>query len=172
MSERLTATEWTQVVREFGIGADWSGLQVPAFSGSVPNAAGQAGLAAQTMLQLSASVVFMELACGACYAIDEYTFYLTPTQLRTIGQFAVRFGRDQAELATRQNVQLHWITLEATSGLMTAHAVVKVDDGQVSVAVAPAQRRAATAAAEPPDEPPGTSGALEPRARQGLTTGP
>ena len=42
----------------------------------------------------------------------------------------------------------------------------------VSVAVAPAQRWAATAAAEPPDEPPGTSGALEPRARQGLTTGP
>ena len=28
-----------------------------------------------------------------------------------------------------------WITLEATSGLMTAHAVVKVDDGQVSVAL-------------------------------------
>ena len=42
----------------------------------------------------------------------------------------------------------------------------------VSVAVAPAQRWAATAVAEPPDEPPGTSGALEPRARQGLTTGP
>ena len=30
----------------------------------------------------------------------------------------------------------------------------------VSVAVAPAQRKAATAAAEPPDEPPGTSWAL------------
>src|SRR4029077_17580975 len=36
VAERLTATEWTQVVREFGIGAEWSGLQVPAFSGSVP----------------------------------------------------------------------------------------------------------------------------------------
>ena len=42
----------------------------------------------------------------------------------------------------------------------------------VSVAVAPAQRRAATAAADPPEEPPGTSGAFDPRARHGLTTGP
>jgi ferredoxin-nitrite reductase len=38
---------------------------------------------------------------------------LSPEQLRTIGSFSVRFGRDQAELATRQNVQLHWITLGA-----------------------------------------------------------
>ena len=42
----------------------------------------------------------------------------------------------------------------------------------VSVAVAPMQRRAATAADEPPDEPPGTSLAFEARRRQGLTTGP
>ena len=42
----------------------------------------------------------------------------------------------------------------------------------VSVAVAPAQRCAETAVAEPPDEPPGTSGALEPCDRHGLTTGP
>src|SRR3954470_16387531 len=53
----------------------------------------------------------------------------------------------------------------------------------VSVAVAPRQSLAATAAAEPPDEPPGTRCApsiaplaaaptLEPRRRHGLTTGP
>ena len=41
----------------------------------------------------------------------------------------------------------------------------------VSVAVAPAQSQAATAVADPPDEPPGTSGAFEPLARQGLVTG-
>ena len=51
LSERLTASEWTQVVREFGIGSDWSQLQVPAFSGSVPSAAGDANLAAQTIGQ-------------------------------------------------------------------------------------------------------------------------
>src|SRR3954453_19316346 len=54
----------------------------------------------------------------------------------------------------------------------------------VSVAVAPRQRRAATAAAEPPEEPPGTRCApsiepafpaactFEPLRRQGETTGP
>ncbi len=42
----------------------------------------------------------------------------------------------------------------------------------VSVAVAPMQSSAATAEAEPPDEPPGTSEVLEPSRRHGLTTGP
>ena len=40
----------------------------------------------------------------------------------------------------------------------------------VSVAVAPRQSRAATAAAEPPEEPPGTICALEPVRRQGETS--
>jgi sulfite reductase beta subunit-like hemoprotein len=37
---------------------------------------------------------------------------LTPRKLRTIGQLSQRFGRDEGELTTRQNVQLHWIRLE------------------------------------------------------------
>src|SRR5215208_3445951 len=56
-------------------------------------------------------------------------------------------------------------------------------DPPVSVAVAPRQRCAATAAAEPPDEPPGTrcapsitplaaAPALDPLRRHGFTTGP
>ena len=50
LSERLTASQWAQVVREFGIGSDWSQLQVPVFSGSVPSAGnGGANLAAQTI---------------------------------------------------------------------------------------------------------------------------
>ena len=51
LSERLSASQWAQVVREFGIGARWSQLPVPAFSGSVPSAAGDADLAAQTIGQ-------------------------------------------------------------------------------------------------------------------------
>ena len=39
------------MVREFGIGAKWSQLPVPGFSGSVPSAAGDADLAAQTIGQ-------------------------------------------------------------------------------------------------------------------------
>ena len=42
----------------------------------------------------------------------------------------------------------------------------------VSVAVAAAHSHALTAAADPPDEPPGTSWALEPLERHGLITGP
>jgi len=37
---------------------------------------------------------------------------LTPAKLRTIGELAVRYGRDYTELSTRQNVQLHWIRLD------------------------------------------------------------
>lgn len=37
---------------------------------------------------------------------------LTPAKLRTIGELSVRYGRDYAELSTRQNVQLHWIRLD------------------------------------------------------------
>ncbi len=42
----------------------------------------------------------------------------------------------------------------------------------VSVPVAPRQRPAATALAEPPDEPPGTSGRLSPSRRHGFSTLP
>lgn len=41
-------------------------------------------LAAQNRLQLPAAVAVMEIACGACYAFDDYTVYLTPSQLREL----------------------------------------------------------------------------------------
>jgi sulfite reductase beta subunit-like hemoprotein len=37
---------------------------------------------------------------------------LTPAQLRTIGELSRRYGRNEGELSTRQNVQLHWLRLE------------------------------------------------------------
>ncbi len=37
---------------------------------------------------------------------------LTSRKLRTIGELSQRFGRNEGELTTRQNVQLHWIRLE------------------------------------------------------------
>src|SRR5947209_15236516 len=36
---------------------------------------------------------------------------LSPIQFRTIGELSRRFGRNEAELTTRQNVQLHWLEL-------------------------------------------------------------
>lgn len=47
---------------------------------------GEIAMAAEIHLNLSATVVAMEMACGACYAIDEYTVYLTPNQLRELAQ--------------------------------------------------------------------------------------
>ena len=75
LSERLSASQWAQVVREFGIGAKWSQLPVPAFSGSVPSAAGDADLAAQTIGQgnvrmspLSMAMVAATLDVGRWHA--------------------------------------------------------------------------------------------------------
>jgi cell division protein FtsI/penicillin-binding protein 2 len=68
LSERLTTSQWTQVVKEFGIGADWSQLQVPAFSGSVPSAAG-ADLAAQTIGQGDVRMSLLSMAMVAA-AVD------------------------------------------------------------------------------------------------------
>lgn len=38
---------------------------------------------------------------------------LSPQGLRTIGEISLRYGRNSGELTTRQNVQLHWIRLDA-----------------------------------------------------------
>jgi len=65
LSERLTASQWVQVVREFGIGSDWSQLQVPAFSGSVPSATGGANLAAQTIGQGDVRMSLLSMAMVA-----------------------------------------------------------------------------------------------------------
>ena len=65
LSERLSASQWAQVVKEFGIGSDWSQLPVPAFSGSVPSAAGDADLAAQTIGQGNVRMSLLSMAMVA-----------------------------------------------------------------------------------------------------------
>ncbi|MCL4545821.1 MAG: nitrite/sulfite reductase [Chloroflexi bacterium] len=47
---------------------------------------------------------------------------LTPTKLRTLGELSERFGRNEGELTTRQNVQLHWIRLDSLPGIFAALA--------------------------------------------------
>jgi sulfite reductase beta subunit-like hemoprotein len=44
---------------------------------------------------------------------------LSPHQLRTIGELSRRFGRNEGELTTRQNIQLHWIRLEHLPDIFT-----------------------------------------------------
>jgi cell division protein FtsI/penicillin-binding protein 2 len=65
LSERLTASDWSQVIKEFGIGSRWPGLQVPAFSGSAPSPADQANLAAQTIGQGSVRMSLLSMAMVA-----------------------------------------------------------------------------------------------------------
>jgi cell division protein FtsI/penicillin-binding protein 2 len=65
LSERLTPGELTQVVKAFGIGADWSSLAVPAFSGSVPSAADVAELAAETIGQGNVRMSALSMAMVA-----------------------------------------------------------------------------------------------------------
>ena len=65
LSERLTASQWTEVVREFGIGSNWSQLQVSAFSGSVPHTAGGANLAAQAIGQGNVRMSLLSMAMVA-----------------------------------------------------------------------------------------------------------
>jgi cell division protein FtsI/penicillin-binding protein 2 len=69
MSELLSSSQFDQVVTTFGIGADWSQLPVPAFSGSVPAAIGEADLAAQTIGQGSVRVSPLSMAMVAA-AVD------------------------------------------------------------------------------------------------------
>ena len=65
LSERLSPSQWVQVVKEFGIGSDWSQLPVPAFSGSVPSTVGQADLAAQTIGQGNVRMSVLSMAMVA-----------------------------------------------------------------------------------------------------------
>jgi cell division protein FtsI/penicillin-binding protein 2 len=65
LSERLTASDWGQVIKEFGIGSEWPGLQLPAFSGSVPSPTGEANLAAQTIGQGSVRMSLLSMAMVA-----------------------------------------------------------------------------------------------------------
>jgi cell division protein FtsI/penicillin-binding protein 2 len=75
LSERLTSSQWTQVVKEFGIGADWSALQVPAFSGSVPSSSGGADLAAQTIGQGDVRMSLLSMAMVAA-AVDAGSWHV------------------------------------------------------------------------------------------------
>ena len=111
--ERLTAGQFDQVVRQFGIGADWSALPVPAFSGSVPSGAAGAELAAQTIGQ--GNVQMSPLAMAMVAAVVDSGSWHTPrilassadpsgnalnpsdmSALRSLMRAAVRSGAAQA----------------------------------------------------------------------------
>jgi cell division protein FtsI/penicillin-binding protein 2 len=73
-SERLNTAEFDQVVRGFGIGADWSSLPVPAFSGSVPSAAGLGDLASEAIGQGNVQMSPLAMAMVAA-AVDSGSWH-------------------------------------------------------------------------------------------------
>jgi cell division protein FtsI/penicillin-binding protein 2 len=73
-SELFSPGQFGQVMKEFGIGADWSQLHVPAFSGSVPAATG-AALAAETIGQGSVLMSPLSMAMVAA-AIDSGSWHV------------------------------------------------------------------------------------------------
>ncbi len=81
LSERLSPSQWAQVVKEFGIGADWSRLPVPAFSGSVPSGADDATLAAQTIGQDNVRMSLLSMAMVAA-AVDAGKWHV-PQMIQT-----------------------------------------------------------------------------------------
>jgi cell division protein FtsI/penicillin-binding protein 2 len=74
LSELLNSGQLGQVAKEFGIGADWSQLHVPAFSGSVPAATG-AGLAAETIGQGNVLMSPLSMAMIAA-AVDSGSWHV------------------------------------------------------------------------------------------------
>jgi cell division protein FtsI/penicillin-binding protein 2 len=113
LSERLKPGQLAQVVKEFGIGADWSSLPVPAFSGSVPSAANYADLAADTIGQGNVRMSPLAMAMVAA-AVEDGSWHtpqviegsadpsgsaLNPSDmsaLRELMRSAVRSGAAQA----------------------------------------------------------------------------
>jgi cell division protein FtsI/penicillin-binding protein 2 len=82
LSERLSASQWAQAIKEFGIGASWSQLPVPAFSGSVPSAGGDdATLAAQTIGQGNVRMSLLSMAMVAA-AVDAGSWHV-PQVIKT-----------------------------------------------------------------------------------------
>jgi cell division protein FtsI/penicillin-binding protein 2 len=74
LSERLNAGKLARAVKEFGIGADWSQLQVPAFSGSVPAVGGEANVAAETIGQGDVRMSPLSMAMVAA-AVDSGSWH-------------------------------------------------------------------------------------------------
>jgi cell division protein FtsI/penicillin-binding protein 2 len=133
LSETLNASQFAQVVKRFGIGADWSYLPVPAFSGSVPSAAGVADLAAETIGQGNVRMSLLSMAMVAA-AVDAGSWHTpqvidgtgdpagtvlkssTMSALRGLMRGAVRSGAAQAASVPGSQVYGQVGTVHTSSG--------------------------------------------------------
>jgi carboxyl-terminal processing protease len=85
-------------------------------------------------LGLSATTVVMEFTCGACYALDDYTAYLTPNQFRELtellkGEFVgvgLRLGTENSKLVIVE-VQPGSSAADVMPPLMVGDQVLGID---------------------------------------------
>ncbi len=104
LSERLSFARLAQVAREFGIGSDWPGLPVPAFSGSLSPSADDAVLAADMIGQGNVQVSLLSMAMVAA-AVDHGS-WLAPEVIAEPGHPAGSAGPalDPGELSALRSL--------------------------------------------------------------------
>ncbi len=112
---------------------NWGGMN-PGSREEAMKQIGEIAMAAEAHLGLDATVTVMEFACGSCYAVDEYTVYLTPNQLR---ELADNLTRNEAigiglTLDIRDNrIAIHRIA--DNSPVLQMEPPIRVNDRIVSV---------------------------------------
>ncbi len=91
---------------------------------SVQNSANtvrEVAISALKQLRLKPTTVVMEFTCGSCYAIDDYTMYLTPTELRDLcDSFKGEIGDVGVQLSDETGVLL-------ISGLIAGSSAAQAD---------------------------------------------
>src|SRR5262249_22329823 len=92
---------------------------------------GEIAMAGEAVLDLSATVVAMEFACGACYAIDDYTAYLTPNQLRELTRSLSR--TEVIDVGLTLDIRDNAIVVHEVAMDSQAKGAVKPNDILVSV---------------------------------------
>jgi carboxyl-terminal processing protease len=102
--------------------------------------------AAQQSLGLRATVTVLELTCGACHALDEFTAYLTPAQLDELyATFEGHYVGVGAEVAARGQ---SLVITQVLPGSPAALAAIKVDDRVLRIDRRAVDRLSAEAAAD------------------------
>lgn len=92
---------------------------------------GEIAMAAEAALDLSGTAVAMEFACGACYAIDNYTAYLTPNQL---GELTRSLSRTEViDVGLTLDIRNNRIVVHEVAMDSQAKGAVKPNDQIVSV---------------------------------------
>jgi cell division protein FtsI/penicillin-binding protein 2 len=104
LSERLSFAQLAQVAKEFGIGSDWSGLPVPAFSGSLSPSANDAVLAADMIGQGNVQVSLLSMAMVA--AVVDHGSWRVPQVIADPGDPPGNLGRalDPGELSALRSL--------------------------------------------------------------------